>query len=95
MLQSLDAGKAATYSTTAYAIPSAKRSLSFGVSFGFDLTGATPTNTPPGEQPAQRSVPPTRYSDVLGQNAAVETARDLSELPLKHADLFLRIGAKP
>ena len=40
-------------------------------------------------------MPPTRYSDVLGQNAAVEAARDLIELPLKHADLFLRIGAKP
>jgi AAA+ superfamily predicted ATPase len=66
-----------------------------GVSFGFDLTGAATTNAPAGEQPAQRSVPPARYSDVLGQNAAVEAARDLIELPLKHADLFLRIGAKP
>src|ERR1039457_1463611 len=66
-----------------------------GVSFGFDLTGAAVTNAPAGEQPAQRSVPPTRYADVLGQNAAVEAARDLIELPLKHADLFLRIGAKP
>jgi hypothetical protein len=64
-----------------------------GVSFGFDLTGAATTNAPAGEQPAQRSVPPTRYADVLGQNAAVEAARDLIELPLKHADLFLRIGA--
>jgi ATP-dependent 26S proteasome regulatory subunit len=45
--------------------------------------------------PAQRSVPPTRYSDVLGQNAAVEAARDLIEPPVKHADLFLRIVAKP
>jgi transitional endoplasmic reticulum ATPase len=53
------------------------------------------SNDPAGAQPAQRSVPPTRYSDVLGQNAAVEAARDLIELPLKHADLFIRIGAKP
>ena len=66
-----------------------------GVSFGFDLTGAAATSAPAGDQPAQRSVPPTRYSDVLGQNAAVEAARDLIELPLKHSDLFLRIGAKP
>ena len=43
----------------------------------------------------QRSVPPTRYSDVLGQSAAVEAARDLIELPVKHAHLFIRIGAKP
>jgi hypothetical protein len=66
-----------------------------GVSFGFDLNGALTVNAPDGAQPAQRSVPPTRYSDVLGQNAAVEAARDLIELPLKHADLFIRIGAKP
>jgi hypothetical protein len=66
-----------------------------GVSFGFDLTGAGVGDAPASAQPAQRSVPPTRYSDVLGQNAAVEAARDLIELPLKHADLFLRIGAKP
>jgi SpoVK/Ycf46/Vps4 family AAA+-type ATPase len=66
-----------------------------GVSFGSDLAGSAKANDPDGAQPAQRSVPPTRYSDVLGQNAAVEAARDLIELPLKHADLFLRIGAKP
>jgi hypothetical protein len=66
-----------------------------GVSFGFDISGAPATSATAAEQPAQRSVPPTRYSDVLGQNAAVEAARDLIELPLKHADLFLRIGAKP
>ena len=29
-------------------------------------------NAPAGVQPAQRSVPPTRYSDILGQNAAVD-----------------------
>jgi hypothetical protein len=45
--------------------------------------------------PRSVGCPPTRYSDVLGQNTAVEAARDLIELPLKHADLFLRIGAKP
>jgi hypothetical protein len=66
-----------------------------GVSFGFDLAGAAKANAPDGAKPALRSVPPTRYSDVLGQNAAVEAARDLIELPLKHADIFLRIGAKP
>jgi hypothetical protein len=36
--------------------------------------------------PAQRSVPPARYPDVLGQNIAVEAALDLIELPLKRAD---------
>jgi len=43
----------------------------------------------------KRSIPPTRYSDVHGQDAAVEAIRDLVELPLKHADLFARIGARP
>ena len=43
----------------------------------------------------KRSIPPTRYSDVHGQDAAVEAIRDLVELPLRHADLFVRIGASP
>lgn len=33
-------------------------------------------------QPARRSVPPTRYADILGQDAAVGAARDLIGLPL-------------
>jgi len=45
--------------------------------------------------PPVRSIPPTRYGDVHGQDAAVEAIRDLVELPLKHADLFARIGASP
>jgi len=49
-------------------------------------------STPP---PTIRSIPPARYSDVHGQDAAVEAIRDLVELPLKHADLFARIGASP
>jgi len=44
---------------------------------------------------SKRSIPPTRYSDVHGQDAAVEAIRDLVELPFKHADLFVRIGASP
>lgn len=42
-----------------------------------------------------RSIPPTRYTDVIGQDAAVEAVRDLIELPLLHAALFARLGAKP
>ena len=42
-----------------------------------------------------RSIPPTRYADVLGQDEALEAVRDLVELPLRHADLFARIGATP
>jgi len=44
---------------------------------------------------SKRSIPPTRYSDVHGQDAAVEAIRDLVELPLRHADLFATIGAAP
>jgi AAA+ superfamily predicted ATPase len=54
--------------------------------------GSAPTTTPPA--PA-RSIPPTRYTDVIGQDAAVEAVRDLVELPLLHAALFARLGAKP
>ncbi len=43
----------------------------------------------------QRTIPPTRYADVQGQDQAVEAVRDLIELPLRHADLFVRIGATP
>jgi len=50
------------------------------IQLGFDLTGAAAPDAP-ADQAAQRSVPPTRYSNVLGQNAAVEAARDLIELP--------------
>ena len=45
--------------------------------------------------PPVRSIPPTRYGDVHGQDAAVEAIRDVVELPLKHAELFTRIGASP
>ncbi len=43
----------------------------------------------------RRTIPPTRYTDVQGQDKAIEAVRDLVELPLKHAELFLRIGATP
>jgi len=45
--------------------------------------------------PPARSIPPARYGDVHGQDAAVEAIRDVVELPLKHAELFARIGASP
>ncbi len=43
----------------------------------------------------ERTIPPTRYADVVGQDKVVEAVRDLIELPLKHAELFILIGAKP
>ena len=75
-----------------------------GATIRLDLTSCVPpateieeTNplpTPSTPQPT-RSIPPTRYTDVVGQDAAVEAVRDLVELPLLHADLFKRIGARP
>jgi AAA+ superfamily predicted ATPase len=53
-------------------------------------------SAPASARPApERSIPPTRYVDVIGQDAAVEAVRDLIELPLLHADLFTRLGTKP
>jgi transitional endoplasmic reticulum ATPase len=44
---------------------------------------------------SQRIIPQARYSDVCGQDVAVEQVRDYAELPLKHADLFQQVGIKP
>jgi len=41
-----------------------------------------------------RKIPPVRYYDICGQDAAVEAVRDYVELPVKHAALFERIGVK-
>lgn len=43
----------------------------------------------------QRSIPAARYADVCGQEAAVEAVRDYAELPLKHPELFQRVGVRP
>ena len=43
----------------------------------------------------KRAIPSTRYADVVGQDKIVDAVRDLIELPLKYAELFTRIGAKP
>jgi SpoVK/Ycf46/Vps4 family AAA+-type ATPase len=43
---------------------------------------------------AARTVPLARYADVCGQDAAVEAVRDYAELPLKHPELFQKIGVR-
>jgi len=40
----------------------------------------------------QRNVPTVSYSDVCGQDEAVEAVRDMIELPILHADLFRKVG---
>ena len=67
----------------------------FGIRYELAVSTTGGTDDPSGSQVAPRCVPPTRYTDVLGQDAAVESVRDLIELPLKHAHLFQQIGAKP
>jgi AAA+ superfamily predicted ATPase len=62
---------------------------------GDDATTTAPAAAVLTPEPPARCIPPTRYTDVIGQDAAVEAVRDLVELPLKYADLFERIGAKP
>lgn len=42
--------------------------------------------------PGTRSVPTVRYSDVAGQDAAVEAVRDVCELPLTHQAYFAALG---
>lgn len=44
-------------------------------------------------QPPVRQTPLTRYTDVCGQQAAVEAVRELIELPLKYSHLFAAVGA--
>jgi AAA+ superfamily predicted ATPase len=41
-----------------------------------------------------RRIPSVRFSDVRGQDAAVEAVRDCVELPLRHAALFERVGIR-
>ncbi len=43
----------------------------------------------------KREIPSTKYADVVGQDDVVDAVRDRIELPLKYADIFYRIGAKP
>jgi transitional endoplasmic reticulum ATPase len=71
--------------------------LRIGVDLGrADDSGATTTgHHEQAPAPPARSIPPTRYADVLGQDDALEAVRDLVELPLKHAELFARLGAQP
>jgi AAA+ superfamily predicted ATPase len=68
--------------------------LNVRVDLGQDAASGEPGGRPSAYQstPARR-IPRTRYADVRGQDAAVEAVRDLVELPLRHADLFARIGA--
>jgi hypothetical protein len=42
-----------------------------------------------------RDIPTTRYSDICGQEAAVDMVRDYAELPLLYPELFDRVGVKP
>jgi AAA+ superfamily predicted ATPase len=51
-----------------------------------------------GREPApasQRSLPPARYTDVCGQDAAIAAVREVIELPLQHAAYFAALGAPP
>src|SRR5262249_42901884 len=46
-------------------------------------------------QPVQRQVPNVRYTDVAGQDAALEALQSVVELPLRHAAYFEALGVAP
>ena len=68
--------------------------LSISVDLGLGEKRRTDENEN-SENTSSRVIPPTRYADIVGQDDVVEAVRDRIELPLKYADLFHRIGAKP
>jgi transitional endoplasmic reticulum ATPase len=71
--------------------------LRIGVDLGISDDGETTAAVHEEQASAMpsRSIPPARYADVIGQDDALEAVRDLVELPLRHAELFARIGATP
>ncbi|MHB9038427.1 MAG: AAA family ATPase [Armatimonadota bacterium] len=63
---------------------------------GSESTGLTlfPVSAKPSRL---RTIPPASYTDVCGQDEAVEAVRDMIEIPIRHAHLFEVVGvsAKP
>jgi len=57
------------------------------------LTAAALPSTTFGAAP-RRNIPLVCYADVCGQDSAVEAVRDYAELPLKHPELFERVGVR-
>jgi AAA+ superfamily predicted ATPase len=49
---------------------------------------------PKKDAPLQRRISSVRFSEVRGQEAALEAVRDCVELPLRHAALFERVGVR-
>jgi ATP-dependent 26S proteasome regulatory subunit len=47
------------------------------------------------ECPVERCIPNVRYSDVAGQQPALEEIRNVVELPLTHPEYFLQMGIEP
>jgi transitional endoplasmic reticulum ATPase len=47
------------------------------------------------ERPPVRQVPNVRYTDVAGQEVAVEQVQNVVELPLRQADYFAALGVEP
>jgi len=61
----------------------------------FSTTSAAPVPPAATRWSPSRNIPAARYVDVCGQNEAVEQVRDYAELPLKHPELFQRLGVRP
>ncbi|MBI5787313.1 MAG: 26S protease regulatory subunit, partial [Candidatus Schekmanbacteria bacterium] len=50
---------------------------------------------PPVSAVTSRNISATRYTDICGQDEALELVRDYAELPLLHPELFQQVGVKP
>lgn len=59
--------------------------------------GVTTLASPSTHSSPSRLIPAASYADVCGQDDAVQTVRDLIELPMRHAHMFEAVGvsAKP
>jgi len=71
---------------TAATVPHSARDHGVTLGLGHEPAHAL---TPP------RTIPPARYTDVCGQDAAIAAVREVIELPLHHAAYFTALGAPP
>lgn len=50
---------------------------------------------PEGMRIEERAVPTVTYEDIGGMKGVVENVREMIELPLRHPELFVRLGVEP
>ncbi len=50
---------------------------------------------PIGKEELERSVPDTTYEDIGGLDEAIQKTREMIELPMRHPEIFSRLGISP